>query len=199
VAIDNEQYQRMALAANWPDQHLLEECARGTYFDGCTEPWIVEIVAALMKACDAKVVFEGGGYLGTTSAWLATQLERMGGGRLIVAELEAERAEATKWRLDALGLQKATHTVIHDDVFKVIEYLKDESIDFAWIDDNHEHKHVDAELTALIPKMRRGGIITGHDVHGSCALWMEFEKHGGYALELPRWGAAGGIGIIQVR
>jgi predicted O-methyltransferase YrrM len=199
VAIDNEQYQRMAIAANWPDQHLLDECARGTYFDGCTEPWIVEIVAALMKAADAKVVFEGGGYLGTTSAWLATQLARMGGGKLIIAELEAERAEATSWRLSNTNAPNVEWRVIHDDVFNVIAAQPDESIDFAWIDDCHEHKHVDAELTALIPKMKRGGIITGHDVHGSCALWMEFEKHGGYALELPRWGAAGGIGIIQCR
>jgi predicted O-methyltransferase YrrM len=199
VAIEHEQYERMARAANWPDEHLLAECARGTYFDGCTEPWIVEIVASLMKACDAKVVFEGGGYLGTTSAWLAKELAKMGGGRLIVAELEAERAEATNWRLQALAPSNVEWCVVHDDVFNVIASIADESIDFAWIDDCHEHKHVDKELEALKPKMRRGGIITGHDVHGSCALWMEFEKHGGYALELPRWGAAGGIGIIQCR
>jgi predicted O-methyltransferase YrrM len=199
VAIDNEQYQRMARAVMWPDQHLLDECARGTYFDGCTEPWIVEIVAALMKACDAKVVFEGGGYIGTTSAWLATQLGRMGGGKLIIAELEAERAEATNWRLSNTDAPNVEWHVVHDDVFNVIAAQPDDSIDFAWIDDCHEHKHVDAELTALTPKMKRGGIITGHDVHGSCALWMEFEKHGGYALELPRWGAAGGIGILQCR
>jgi predicted O-methyltransferase YrrM len=199
VALELDQLVQMGEAANFPYEHLKEEWERGTYGGGCTEPWIVEIVASLMKACNAKIVFEGGGYLGTTSAWLATQLERMGGGKLIIAELEADRAEATQWRLDALSLQRVEHLVVHDDVFNVIAAQPDASIDFAWIDDCHEHAHVDKELAALVPKMVTGGIITGHDVHGSCALWMEFEKHGGYALELPRMGAAGGIGILQCR
>jgi predicted O-methyltransferase YrrM len=194
-----EQIRSMAKAAYFPNEHLREEWERGVYQGGCTEPWIVEIILALIKGSDAKVVFEGGGFLGTTSASIALTLEKMGGGHLIVAELEADRAQATQWRLDSLSLEKATHTVINDDVFKVISILKDESIDFAWIDDNHEKQHVERELEALIPKMRIGGIITGHDVYGSCDLQEIFMWAGGYALDLPRLAAAGGIGIIQVR
>ena len=62
------------------------------YLTGCTEPWNVEILAALLKASNAKTVLECGGYLGTTSAWLALTLQQMGGGTFHIAELESERA-----------------------------------------------------------------------------------------------------------
>ena len=68
------------------------------------------------------------------------------------------------------------------------------------VDDEHSKEHVDRELSALIPKMRRPrGLILGHDVFGSCDLQEIFAKHGGYALDFPRLGLAGGIGVLQVR
>lgn len=194
-----EEFHIMARRAAFPTPSLREEWELGNYLTGCTEPWNVEILAALMKASNANVVLECGGYLGTTSAWLAMTLQSMGGGTLHVAELEAERAAACDKRLSELPIPEVVWRIWHDDVFNTIAAQPDESIDFAWVDDNHEKEHVDRELAALIPKMRRGGIITGHDVWGSCDLQEIFMKHGGYALDFPKLGLAGGIGILQVR
>lgn len=194
-----EEYHAMAQRAAWPVESLWEEWNQGNYLTGCTEPWNVEILAALLKASNAKTVLECGGYLGTTSAWLALTLQQMGGGTFHIAELEEERAAACDKRLSELPIEKVTWRVWHDDVFQVIAQMPDESIDFAWVDDRHEKPHVDRELTALIPKMTRKGLITGHDVFGSTDLQEIFVKHGGYALDFPALGAAGGIGVIQIR
>ena len=191
----NEKAQR----AVFPVPSLREAWEEGTYLTGCTEPWIVEIIAAMIKASGAKMVLECGGYMGTTSAWLAMTMQRQGGGILHVVEIDADRAVACDKRLTELPIPNVDWKVWQDDVFRVIASSPDESLDFVFVDDNHDKQHVDRELAALIPKMHPGGIITGHDVWGSCDLQEVFVKHGGYALDFPRLGPAGGIGVIQIR
>lgn len=178
----------------YPDESLTD-----SYVAGCTEPYIAQVVASLLVATGGRTVLECGGFQGTTSAWLALTLQRMGGGVLHIAELEADRAAACDQRLAALALPDVDWRVWQDDVFNVIANLPDESLDLAWVDDDHGHAHVDRELGALVPKMRHGGFITGHDIDGVCGLEQEFTKYGGYALHLPRLGPAGGLGILQVR
>lgn len=191
--------QAMGRHAAFPLPSLREEWDLGNYLSGSTEPWIVEILAALMKAANARTVLECGGYLGNTSAWLAWTLQQMGGGTFHIAELEAERAAACDKRLSEIALPDVTWRVWHDDVLNVIAAQPDESLDFAFVDDNHEHAHVERELAALIPKVRTGGLVCGHDVHGSCQLREEFARYpNSMALDFPRLGAAGGLGLIQV-
>lgn len=194
-----DQYYEMARRAAFPIESLVEEWNQGNYLTGCSEPWVVEILAALLKASNAKTVLECGGYLGTTSAWLALTLQQMGGGIMHVVEHEAERAAACDKRLSELPIDQVTWRVWHDDVFNVIAQLPDDSVDFCWIDDDHSKEHVDREITALLPKMTQKGLVTGHDVIGSCDLQEIFVKHGGYALDFPKLGLAGGIGVLQVR
>ena len=195
-----EAFQAMGRTAAFPLPSLREEWDMGSYLTGCTEPWNVEVLAALLKASLARTVLECGGYMGMTSAWLATTMQQIGGGTLHVAELEADRALMCDKRLSEIPIPDVTWRVWQDDVFNVIAAQPDGSVDFAWVDDNHEQDHVDRELAALIPKMRTpNGIITGHDVVGTCNLGPIFEKHGGYWLDTPRLGPAGGIGILQVR
>lgn len=194
-----DQYHEMALRAAWPTPSLQEDWALGNYLTGCTEPWVVEILGALLKASNAKTVLECGGYLGTTSAWLAMTLQSMGGGTFHIAELEAERAAACDKRLSELPVDKVLWRVWQDDVFNVIAQMRDESVDFVWLDDTHEHAHVAKELDALMGKVSSKGLICGHDVVGSCDLRQEFSRYpNSIALDFPRLGLAGGLGIIQV-
>lgn len=193
-----DQLLEMGRRANFPVRSLREDWEMGNYLTGSTEPWNVEVLAALLKACNAKTVLECGGYMGNTSAWLALTLKQMGGGTLHVAELETERAAACDKRLSELPLDGVTWRVWHDDVFNVIAAQPDESLDFCWVDDCHEHEHVDKELNALFPKVRKGGLIVGHDVIGSTDLQQEFKRYGGIALDFPRVGPAGGLGLIQL-
>ena len=195
-----DELRAMGDRAAFPVPSLREWWDLGNYLSGCTEPWNVEILGALLKASNAKTVLECGGYLGTTSAWLAMTLHRMGGGTLHVAEMDADRALACDKRLSELPIEQVNWKVWQDDVFNVIAAQPDGSLDFVWVDDAHEQDHVAKELDALMPKMRMNGLITGHDVHGTCDLQAVFSRYpNSLCLDFPRLGPAGGIGLIQVR
>lgn len=169
-----------------------------TYEPGVTESWVAQLVSSLLIASGGSTVMETGGFRGITSSWLALALERMGGGTLIVAEIDPERADGISRRVNTLGLRETVVIVDPLDVMKVIAHCGDKSLDFVWLDDDHEEFHVRSEINALWPKMKPGGLIVGHDVYGSVNLQRVFKNFGGLALDLPRLGPAGGIGIIQV-
>lgn len=166
---------------------------------GATEPWCAQLVSSLLLASGHNTVLETGAYVGLTSAWLALTLERMGGGTLMAVELEAPRAEETAKRLGSLNLEKTQCNILNANILDVIPTVPDRSIGLAWIDDHHEQHHVETEIVALWPKMKASGIMCFHDVWGSCDLQKLVRKYGGVALDLPRLGPAGGVGIIQVR
>ena len=46
-------------------------------------------------------------------------------------------------------------------------YIDDKSIDFVYIDADHEYESVRKDIAAWHPKIRRGGIISGHDYSSS--------------------------------
>lgn len=172
------------------------------HVEGQTEPWIVDILVALLHGLqrEAPNVLELGGFQGHTSVRLA---QAMAVGTLTVSEYDPdapERAQLVTDRLLAANLpETVTWRVLQSDALAVIAQCADESLDFVFVDDSHERSHVLAELTALLPKMRPGGLITGHDVWGSCDLHGLFEQMGGIALDLPRLGPAGGLGVVQIR
>jgi predicted O-methyltransferase YrrM len=167
---------------------------------GCTEPWIVELLCGLLKATGVAhpYVFETGGFRGTTSEWLARTIRRMGGGKLIVAEIDSARADAIQSRLYGLPLDTVEISVRNQDAITAIMGLPDELLAFAFVDDHHEKDHVAQETELLLPKMRKGGIIAYHDVYGRCDLQEVVRRYGGYCLDIPRAGPAGGLGLLQV-
>lgn len=162
---------------------------------GATEPWIVELLCALLKATGVEnpIVFESGGFLGTTTVHLARTLQWMGGGRLIVSEIDPDRAQAIQDKM----LPFPGVTVLGQDAIQVIRSLPDGQVTFAFIDDDHDPSHVSRETELLLPKMRSGGFITFHDVFGRCDLQQVVRRYGGYCIDTPRAGPAGGLGIIQ--
>lgn len=165
---------------------------------GTAEPWISRLVHTFILASGAKSVLETGSFLGGTSTWIVDALTILGGGRFTMCEIDAERRAATVLRLrHAFGGKSDVTIGVEGDV---IEFLRttQQRFDLAWVDDDHTKQHVRAELHLLYPKMNPGGIILGHDVWGSCDLQEVFRQFGGYALDLPRLGAAGGLGIIQI-
>ena len=181
--ISPEQAARMRAASSISiDDHI----------PGATEPWIVELLVALLKATgfENPTVLETGGFQGTTTEHLYDAIEAMGGGRLIVGELDPMRADAIQSRVPGA-------TVMNQDAIAVIRSLEDDSLAFAFVDDAHELDHVSRETEWLIPKMKRGGIIAYHDVFGRCDLQQVVRRYGGYCIDVPRAGPAGGLGIIQ--
>jgi SAM-dependent methyltransferase len=177
----------------FPHESLLE-----AYESGCAEPWTSQLVTSLLIASNQRTVLEVGGFTGQTSAWLAMALERLGGGELTVVDIEADRCELITKRLSGLYLKRATTKVVESDILAYIPTLPNKSVGFCWVDGNHEHLHVAQEIAGLWPKMKPGGFIVGHDVFGSTNLQVEFKRFGGYCLDLPRLGPAGGLGVIQI-
>lgn len=53
--------------------------------------------------------------------------------------------------------------IIRDYSLDAAKQLKDGSLDFVYIDANHDYKNVTNDITAWIKKLRSGGIISGHD------------------------------------
>lgn len=49
------------------------------------------------------------------------------------------------------------------DSFDRIREFEDGSIDFAFIDANHTYEFVSKDIAAILPKMKKGGILAGHD------------------------------------
>lgn len=43
--------------------------------------------------------------------------------------------------------------------------FKDKSVDFVFIDANHDYEYVKEDILAWLPKIKEGGIIAGHDYH----------------------------------
>lgn len=168
------------------------------YESGCAEPWTTQLVTSLLIATNQRNVMEIGGFTGQTSAWLACALDRVGGGTLTVVEIDPERCRIVKERVDGLGLTSTNVQIVHSDSLRFIPSLPDKSVGFVWVDGNHHKLHVEQEIVSLWPKMKPKGLIVGHDVIGSCDLQTVFRKYGGIAIDLPRLGLAGGVGIIPI-
>lgn len=43
------------------------------------------------------------------------------------------------------------------------EHLEDESLDFIYVDANHEKEYVKRDILSYWPKLKRGGLMAGHD------------------------------------
>jgi len=188
---------------NWPHPDMQEEYESGFYATGATEPWIAQILYSLIVAKQEPVsILETGCYVGTTTAWLAKAAIEVD-GKLIYGDIDADRAFATYGRLDRYGLCHAVEDPHFNfwpqvDALDMIDMQGRGSLGFAWVDDDHQKEHVAAELAALMPKMAPGGIIAMHDVFGVCDLAGLCRQFGGLALDFPRIGPGGGLGLIQV-
>jgi len=83
------------------------------------------------------------------------------------AKLDAFHDQA-KARLEPFGC-----TIVRKFSVEAAKDFADGSLDFVYIDGNHEFSHVAADLAAWIPKIRKAGIVSGHDwcqrtdVHGT--------------------------------
>lgn len=165
---------------------------------GSSEPWIARLVAQLVIANDCRRAVEIGGFKGYTSRHIAEALCCLPHPtELTVCEIDPERARDVDAVLGAFRGGEFTANIAVADSHAWIPTLPDASIDLVWLDGNHEKPHVAREISLLWPKLAPGGLIVGHDAFGVCDLQEVFVRMGGYALDLPRLGPAGGIGILQ--
>lgn len=127
---------------------------------------------------------EVGVYTGASCAFLARQLLDRGAKFELYAvdlwdqvntETDYERQVGTPiWnefidRLRRDGLFEHVR-VLKAESAKAAEQFADGSVDFAFIDANHEKPHVIADIKAWLPKIRVGGMLAGHDYGEPCGV-----------------------------
>lgn len=190
--MSDDQIERLGWASRpWPDDIEHEP--------GCTEPWVSRLVADFVLARGARRVLETGCYRGSTSVWILEALKKLGGGWITICDIDPLRCNRSLERL--LRIPDQEKVTVHSEPGDILAYLQRSGVapyDLAWVDDCHEKPHVRKELQLLYPKMNPGGLILLHDVYGSCDLKTVVQEFGGYSIDLPRLGPAGGLGIIQV-
>ena len=78
-------------------------------------------------------------------------------------------------------------TVLRGISWSVAGKVEDESLDFVFIDADHEYESVLKDIQAWTPKLKSGGMMSGHDTHfeGVFAAINEL---------IPNWKATGGVG-----
>lgn len=84
--------------------------------------------------------------------------------------------------------------VVRGKSVDVAKTIADNSLDFVFIDADHSYAAVREDLLAWVPKVRVGGIVSGHDYFESHKTKLgvvravdEYVKEHGYALELTEW------------
>ena len=76
----------------------------------------------------------------------------------------------------------------------VAQWLPDESLDFVFIDGLHSYEGVKQDLEDWVPKVRKGGIVSGHDYYESQSGKLgvvkavdEYVAEHGYNLQSTGW------------
>lgn len=64
-------------------------------------------------------------------------------------------------RLEKFGSRVS---IIIQESLHAVELFEDSSLDFAYVDGCHQPKYVDSDLRAWWEKIRKGGILAGHDI-----------------------------------
>lgn len=66
---------------------------------------------------------------------------------------------------------------------EVAAQIPDESLDFIYIDANHDYPHAVEDLAAWVPKVRKGGVVAGHDYDDFSRTSRWYDMHVLYALD----------------
>lgn len=56
-------------------------------------------------------------------------------------------------------------TLLRKSTTDAATMIKDNSLDFVFIDADHTYEGVKQDIEAWFPKVRQGGFVTGHDIH----------------------------------
>ena len=77
-----------------------------------------------------------------------------------------ERQDAYyKYALARMEPYKGNVTFMKMTSMDAVQYVNNDSLDFIYIDGRHDFDYVMADLVYWIPKVRKGGIVSGHDYY----------------------------------
>lgn len=169
------------------------------YRAGSTEPWTVDVLAALIRAKQPKTLLETGTYLGMTTVALAEAMP--GDAAFWTVEQDANRFDHPIPALLAANVSR-----VQADALTFLRGWPGPKFDFVFLDDDHGAVHVAAEIDTLVDWTKSPSewlvapraLIAVHDVLGPFHLGAVVAARKGFILDLPLLHKAGGLGLIQV-
>lgn len=79
---------------------------------------------------------------------------------------DKDQATVDQWRKNSADMLEEWNGKIKwiiDDSVKAADKVDDESLDFVYIDADHDEEHVYNDIVAWAKKVRSGGVVGGHD------------------------------------
>ncbi|MHB8973572.1 MAG: O-methyltransferase [Pirellulaceae bacterium] len=137
----------------------LEEMTRGQWHLNVTTRE-GRVLRQLTEAVGAKRVVEIGTSSGYSTIWLALGA-RASGGHVFTHEIDPEKVKLARENFTKAGVDDVI-TIIEGDAHETIKQHK-EPLDVVFFD--AEKKGYVDYLTQLLPQIRPGGLILGHDMH----------------------------------
>ena len=156
-------YDRPPLAKNEAEKRALaalDEMTEGKWHLNVTTRE-GRVLRQLAEATGAKTIVEIGTSSGYSTIWLGLAA-RANGGRVFTHEIDPEKVKLATANIKKAGLEDVI-TIIEGDAHETIKQLKG-PIDVVFFD--AEKKGYLDYLEQLLPKIRPGGLILGHDMHG---------------------------------
>lgn len=127
----------------------------------------------LMYKCNAKKVVEIGSWLGESTEVIAgyvkpypvVVVDWFKGNKGTALEEIAEKEDIFplfKKNMMDVGLWGQIRPFLMDSI-EAANFFKEDYFDFIFIDASHDYESVKADIEAWYPKLKSGGIISGHD------------------------------------
>lgn len=152
-SVPKDDAEKKALAA-------LEEMTKGRWYLNITTRE-GRVLRQLTEAIGAKRVVEIGTSSGYSTIWLAIGA-RASGGRVFTHEIDPEKIKLASENFKKAGVDDVI-TIIEGDAHQTVKQHT-EPIDILFFD--AEKKGYLDYLEQLLPLVRPGGLIIGHDMHG---------------------------------
>ena len=156
------EFDRPPLAKNDREKQALaalDEMTKGTWYLNVTTRE-GRVLRQLTEAVGAKRVVEIGTSSGYSTIWLALGV-RATGGKVFTHEIDPEKVKMARANFEKAGVDDLI-TIIEGDAHETIKQHK-EPIDVLFLD--AEKKGYVDYLEKLLPLVRPGGLILGHDMH----------------------------------
>jgi len=156
------EFDRPPLAKNDAEKQalaVLDEMSKGQWYLNVTTRE-GRVLRQLTEAVGAKRVVEIGTSSGYSTIWLALGV-RATGGKVLTHEIDPEKVKMAKANFEKAGVNDLV-TVVEGDAHETIKKL-DGPIDVVFLD--AEKKGYIDYLEKLLPLVRPGGLILGHDMN----------------------------------
>jgi len=102
-----------------------------------------------------------GAEIGVQTGYFSAKIADFYTGFLFCIDLWGD--ESVYFEAQKLLSDKNKFKLYRADSLTMAEFVSDNTLDFVYIDANHYYKQVLADIEAWYPKVRSGGVISGHD------------------------------------